>query len=140
MKCEFYWMFVCLYRRASRHHPHWRTAGRDSSSSPTVLLFLCHNLLSPLILTHAMNIFFIFVTILCSILSLGTASVLDVASVVQERHWSGMKDTVAVRFSPNSAHVFTMEKTGRIRVYNSIDAKENDFNIAYDISQQTFSW
>ena len=61
-------------------------------------------------------------------------------SIIQEHHWGGMEDTVGLRFAAKSQHVFTVQKTGKIRVYSSINVPQNGYHVAYDFSRMTFNW
>ena len=55
-------------------------------------------------------------------------------------HWDGMGHTVALRFAKLNSHVFAAEKTGRIRLYQSIDSSSFDYDMILDISERTYTY
>ena len=58
----------------------------------------------------------------------------------QSYHWTGMDYTVALRFSQQNSHVFAADKTGKIRMYESINAPEWQYTIVLDVSDHTYRY
>jgi glucose/arabinose dehydrogenase len=62
-------------------------------------------------------------------------------------HWStpavesgGGRGIIKLKKSPSTDHIFAVAKVGTVRVYPSINADEDDFEIVYDNRENIYSW